>query len=1085
MSSLTRSPIFIDASYTRRFSSRITGNRFEYCSQTNSKSVFPVLIVDASSCESSYGVPMSSLERGSTTGSSLLGLTTPKAHATLAQSSRCPGRRRWRPPGPGTAALCATFIVGQLLVLEMAVRIPMGVAWSAVQQHPQIVIVKIIIGIQIPEHWESFFVDVVTQKQVDGFLTLGVDKRVAVKSFHALYHVARMRRPLVDLPVRLQSVDEMRPAVLQRNGVSVVVEHFCKDVDSVRVVLEVFFLDEPESVQLVTQRALANHKLRCVGSVETVDAVCATHSVLELCVAESLAVVEEPGGLERASSVVLQPFNHVLAPVLGRPRHVPGRVVELVVFRKKLVEILDAVFERAQQLCFARRLLALLDEVQDLHGSTVPFKQVVEMQSRGGVERVYDVDLDRRLGDPDIGRGFLRPRQRDRPAVLHKRRVARIIVEPCRWVVERRCEHVANNLLCFDLVCHVAAIVDSSFEEPGPSKMVRPSGYDGDVNLHVKDGNVYLVNKPVDNRLEPVVHPVERLKHGLEQKRVPNEPVMVLKRLDQVLFVQPKRLFLVAQKIHLQSVGQVVVIAVVERLAQIDVLERRDHVDGVVVRVDDDDVAVLDQSDRASLDGFRHNVANQESVRATRETAVGEKSNVFSESAMAFSKAGLVMMSSGVRPDRSSVFMDSPMLSHSAPFSADTAGDEDDPGSDMPITSAAEAMVLAVYIPPQDPGPGHEFRTMSCLCSSLIDLLRYWPYDWNAETTSSVLGTPAQVPEPGKMVPPVPHTGGSHTDTVGNTNRVELHGFQAGLFHGLATPVVQVHQVDIARVSRPPHRPNTNLALGKVLVLESGSIQHGLRSTLRLGRGQNRGTRSINGVSTAATVKMCLCKSNPHLQSAVDPAFAQLLRDDPRNRHQLSTPTHVPLALSRERGIIDIVLQLFALSVVQVAPENNQRINCVQELNVSRGLGRVSDSDCVEKGRPILLCGQLGARVDPRCLELHNVQFLGLRIRLPQRENSVHCPFRVHKHVEKDHRLLHKLTILEQNPRVLRAQHLLGVHLGIEWNVQHSRELERDPVQQRIVLSFVVVSKHAIDFLFGDIVVTDPSSENFIPLSIE
>ncbi|KAH3659803.1 hypothetical protein OGATHE_005848 [Ogataea polymorpha] len=122
--------------------------------------------------------------------------------------------------------------------------------------------------------------------------------------------------------------------------------------------------------------------------------------------------------------------------------------------------------------------------------------------------------------------------------------------------------------------------------------------------------------------------------------------------------------------------------------------------------------------------------------------------------AMAFSNAGLVMMSRGVNPERSKVFIDSPMLSHSIIFSFDTAGAEDEPGRDIPITSAAEAMVLAVYIPPQDPGPGQACRTISFLCSSFMVLLRYCPYDWKADTTSSFSGTPAQVPEPGRIVPP-------------------------------------------------------------------------------------------------------------------------------------------------------------------------------------------------------------------------------------------------------------------------------------------------------------------------------------------
>ncbi len=38
---------------------------------------------------------------------------------------------------------------------------------------------------------------------------------------------------------------------------------------------------------------------------------------------------------------------------------------------------------------------------------------------------------------------------------------------------------------------------------------------------------------------------------------------------------------------------------------------------------------------------------------------------------------------------------------------------EESYGSAMPRASMAEAMVLAVYMPPHAPAPGHELRTMS------------------------------------------------------------------------------------------------------------------------------------------------------------------------------------------------------------------------------------------------------------------------------------------------------------------------------------------------------------------------------------
>ena len=41
----------------------------------------------------------------------------------------------------------------------------------------------------------------------------------------------------------------------------------------------------------------------------------------------------------------------------------------------------------------------------------------------------------------------------------------------------------------------------------------------------------------------------------------------------------------------------------------------------------------------------------------------------------------------------------------------------------------ATAMVLAVYMPPQAPAPGHECRTISSRCSSVITPAMYSPYD--------------------------------------------------------------------------------------------------------------------------------------------------------------------------------------------------------------------------------------------------------------------------------------------------------------------------------------------------------------------
>lgn len=45
----------------------------------------------------------------------------------------------------------------------------------------------------------------------------------------------------------------------------------------------------------------------------------------------------------------------------------------------------------------------------------------------------------------------------------------------------------------------------------------------------------------------------------------------------------------------------------------------------------------------------------------------------------------------------------------------------------MPIASIADAIVLAVYMPPQAPAPGHELRTTLMRWSSVIFPLTYSP----------------------------------------------------------------------------------------------------------------------------------------------------------------------------------------------------------------------------------------------------------------------------------------------------------------------------------------------------------------------
>ena len=68
------------------------------------------------------------------------------------------------------------------------------------------------------------------------------------------------------------------------------------------------------------------------------------------------------------------------------------------------------------------------------------------------------------------------------------------------------------------------------------------------------------------------------------------------------------------------------------------------------------------------------------------------------------------------------------------------------PGSDSPKASMAEAMVLAVYMPPQEPGPGIAVRSTSLNCSSVIAPAAFWPTASNTEITSRRSAPSAMVP---------------------------------------------------------------------------------------------------------------------------------------------------------------------------------------------------------------------------------------------------------------------------------------------------------------------------------------------------
>ena len=114
---------------------------------------------------------------------------------------------------------------------------------------------------------------------------------------------------------------------------------------------------------------------------------------------------------------------------------------------------------------------------------------------------------------------------------------------------------------------------------------------------------------------------------------------------------------------------------------------------------------------------------------------------------MAFSKAGRVMMSEGLMSLAMRFATAAPARSQSPSLAWEIASWAELLGRLMPSASMAEAMVLAVYMPPQEPGPG---MAVSSICFSSISetLPAAWPPTASNTETTSVR------PGPGWIVPP-------------------------------------------------------------------------------------------------------------------------------------------------------------------------------------------------------------------------------------------------------------------------------------------------------------------------------------------
>ena len=122
--------------------------------------------------------------------------------------------------------------------------------------------------------------------------------------------------------------------------------------------------------------------------------------------------------------------------------------------------------------------------------------------------------------------------------------------------------------------------------------------------------------------------------------------------------------------------------------------------------------------------------------------------------AMAFSNASLVMIWRAVIPRRSSSTTASPDLRANPSRRRSVAGGAAEPGIDIPIASATDAMVLAVYMPPQAPSPGQMARSMASTSARDILPAAQAPTASKASMIVTVFSEPSEsLAMPGRIDP--------------------------------------------------------------------------------------------------------------------------------------------------------------------------------------------------------------------------------------------------------------------------------------------------------------------------------------------
>ena len=162
-----------------------------------------------------------------------------------------------------------------------------------------------------------------------------------------------------------------------------------------RTILDLVGTKHTQSLQLLAESTLADHKLCSIGTVQAIDTVRSRDTVLNLrCVVISISIVEETRRGKDFLRDNLKITNDIPASSLGRSAHIESLVHDLLVLRQGLVQEVYAVLELIEQLGFTWGAFSRLDEVQDVDGAPVSFEQVVEMQRSRLVERVVQTQVD-------------------------------------------------------------------------------------------------------------------------------------------------------------------------------------------------------------------------------------------------------------------------------------------------------------------------------------------------------------------------------------------------------------------------------------------------------------------------------------------------------------------------------------------------------------------------------------------------------------------------------------------------------------------------------------------------------------------